>query len=83
MDDYGNILIKRLATKSNIYVKTHTTNPDETSINNDVLKLPISGGATHLPQQEGANEACEDGDQAWSEFGRHKVCYTADSENSR
>ena len=40
MDDYGNILIKRLAAKSNIYVKTHSTNPDETSISNDVLKLP-------------------------------------------
>lgn len=38
MDDQGNILVKRVS-KSNVYVK-NTTAGEETSIGNDVLKLP-------------------------------------------
>ncbi|XP_049773048.1 uncharacterized protein LOC126161331 isoform X2 [Schistocerca cancellata] len=40
MDDQGNILVKRVS-KSNVYVKSTAGSPDEeTSIGNDVLKLP-------------------------------------------
>ncbi|XP_067008896.2 uncharacterized protein exp isoform X2 [Anabrus simplex] len=39
MDDQGNILVKRVC-KSNVYVKNPTAAGEETSIGNDVLKLP-------------------------------------------
>ena len=38
MDDQGNILVKRVS-KCNVYVKS-TSAGEETSIGNDVLKLP-------------------------------------------
>jgi hypothetical protein len=38
MDDHGNILVKRVS-KCNVFVKS-TSSVEETSIGNDVLKLP-------------------------------------------
>jgi hypothetical protein len=38
MDDQGNILVKRVS-KCNVYVK-NTSTGEESSIGNDVLKLP-------------------------------------------
>lgn len=40
MDDAGNVLIRRYS-RSNVYIKSTATSPkDETSMSNDILKLP-------------------------------------------